>query len=70
MARTHTRRFPKPIHHDGRDYLTTEQVARLLGVKVATVYAYVSRGRMTSVRIDGVDGSVFAVEEVEGVVEG
>ncbi|GAA3705101.1 citrate synthase [Gordonia hankookensis] len=70
MARTHTRRFPKPIHHDGRDYLTTEQVARLLGVKVATVYAYVSRGRMTSVRIDGVDGSVFAVEEVEGVLEG
>ncbi|AZG46474.1 citrate synthase [Gordonia insulae] len=70
MARAHTRRFPKPIHHDGRDYLRTDQVARLLGVKVATVYAYVSRGRMTSVRIDGVDGSVFAVDEVEAIVAG
>ena len=70
MTRTHTRRFPTPIHHDGRDYLTTEQVARLLGVKVATVYAYVSRGRVTSARIDGVDGSVFAVEEIDDVVAG
>nr|WP_202422558.1 citrate synthase [Gordonia sp. SID5947] len=50
--------------------MTTEQVARFLGVKVATVYAYVSRGRMTSIRIDGVDGSVFAVEEVEAVAAG
>ncbi|MDL9946335.1 citrate synthase [Gordonia sp. ABSL11-1] len=70
MKRTHTRRFPTPIHHDGRDYLTTEQVARLLGVKVATVYAYVSRGRITSARIDGVDGSVFAVEEIDDLVSG
>ncbi|GAB88656.1 citrate synthase [Gordonia rhizosphera] len=70
MSRTHTRRFPKPIRHDGRDYLTSEQVARLLGVKVTTVYAYVSRGRITSVRIDGVDGSVFAVDEVEALASG
>ncbi|ROZ86512.1 citrate synthase [Gordonia sp. OPL2] len=70
MNRMHTRRFPTPIHHDGRDYLTTGQVARLLGVKVPTVYAYVSRGRLTSARIDGVDGSVFAVEEIENLVSG
>lgn len=68
--RTHTRRFPKPIRHDGRDYLTTEQVAKLLGVKTTTVYAYVSRGRMTSARIDGVDGSVFGVDEVEALMSG
>ncbi|MFW0782978.1 citrate synthase [Gordonia sp. CPCC 206044] len=70
MDRTHTRRFPTPIRHDGRDYLTTAQVARLLGVKVATVYAYVSRGRMTSIRIDGIDGSVFAVAEVQALLSG
>ncbi|MGV9709462.1 citrate synthase [Gordonia sp. NPDC003424] len=70
MARTHTRRFPTPIHHDGRAYLTTAQVTKLLGVKPATVYAYVSRGRMTSERIEGVDGSVFPVEEIEALLEG
>lgn len=70
MARTHSRRFPTPIHHDGRAYLTTAQVAKLLGVKPATVYAYVSRGRLRSVRIDAVDGSVFPVDEIEALVEG
>lgn len=53
------------MHHDGRDYLTTEQVAKVLGVKASTVYAYVSRGRLQSQRIDGVSGSVFPVDEVE-----
>ena len=53
------------MHHDGRDYLTTEQVAKVLGVKPSTVYAYVSRGRLQSQRIDGVAGSVFPVDEVE-----
>ena len=53
------------MHHDGRDYLTTEQVAKALGVKASTVYAYVSRGRLQSQRIDGVSGSVFPVDEVE-----
>ncbi|GAB06955.1 helix-turn-helix domain-containing protein [Gordonia amarae] len=70
MKRTHSRRWPAPIHHDGRDYLTTEQVARVLGVKPATVYSYVSRGRLTSSRIDGHDGSVFGVDEVEKLLSG
>ena len=70
MKRTHTRRWPAPIHHDGCDYLTTEQVARVLGVKPATVYSYVSRGRLTSSRIDGHDGSVFGVDEVEKLLTG
>ncbi|MGV9670696.1 MULTISPECIES: citrate synthase [unclassified Gordonia (in: high G+C Gram-positive bacteria)] len=69
MTRTHTRRYPTPIHHDGRDYLTTEQVAKMLGVKVSTVYAYVSRGRLSSRRIDGHDGSMFPVDEVDGLLD-
>ena len=70
MKRTRSRRWPPPIHHDGCDYLTTEQVARVLGVKPSTVYSYVSRGRLTSSRIDGHDGSVFDVDEVETLLAG
>lgn len=70
MKRTHSRRWPALIHHDGCDYLTTEQVAKVLGVKPSTVYSYVSRGRLTSSRIDGHDGSVFGVNEVEALLSG
>lgn len=63
--RRHTRRWPTAIHHDGREYLTTAQAARVLGVRPATLYAYVSRGHLTSVRIDGLRGSLFAVAEIE-----
>ncbi|WP_036518782.1 citrate synthase [Nocardia sp. 348MFTsu5.1] len=63
----HRRRWPTPLRHDGRDYLTTAQVARVLGVKTQTVYAYASRGTLTSARIDGVSGSLFAVDEVDAV---
>lgn len=52
---------------DGRDLLTTAQVAARLGVKPATVYAYVSRGLLTSTRMPGARGSVFDVEEVESL---
>lgn len=63
---TATRR-PRPQRYDGRDYLTTAQTARRLGVKPETVYAYVSRGILASNRIDGVPGSLFAVDEVEAL---
>ncbi|MDH6243503.1 citrate synthase [Mycobacterium sp. OTB74] len=63
----HTRRWPTAIEHDGHDYLTTAQVAKVLGVKPESVYAYVSRGRLTSVRIAGVRGSLFSVNEVESL---
>lgn len=63
--RRHTRRWPTAIRHDGRDYLSTAQAARVLGVRPATVYAYVSRGQLTSVRIEGLRGSLFAVAEIE-----
>lgn len=65
--RRHTRRWPAAIDHDGHDYLSTAQVAKVLGIKRESVYAYVSRGRLHSVRIAGVRGSVFAVDEVEAL---
>ncbi|WP_116111884.1 citrate/2-methylcitrate synthase [Amycolatopsis ruanii] len=60
-------------------FLTTAEVARRLGVKAETVYAYASRGLLTSVKRPGRRGSLFAAEEVDrlagrgrepGVVEG
>lgn len=45
--------------------LTTRQAAELLGVKPATVYAYVSRGQLTSRRDPVGRGSSFDAREVE-----
>jgi citrate synthase len=47
------------------NYLTTAEVARRLNVKPDTVYAYASRGQLTSIRARGQRGSLFAVSEVE-----
>ncbi|MFE2293941.1 citrate synthase [Streptomyces sp. NPDC059452] len=44
--------------------LTTREAAELLGVKPETVYAYVSRGQLSSVRAAGGRGSTFDAEEV------
>ncbi|MDI3339145.1 MAG: helix-turn-helix domain-containing protein [Sphaerobacter sp.] len=38
------------INIDGIEYLTASEAAELLGVKVTTVYAYASRGRIRSYR--------------------
>src|SRR5438067_4942897 len=46
-------------------YLTTPEVARRLGVKPETVYAYVSRGLLRSIRQQGHRGSLFALSDVE-----
>jgi excisionase family DNA binding protein len=35
---------------DGEEYMTVEEAARRLGVKRATLYAYVSRGLLRSYR--------------------
>lgn len=67
--RRHTRRWPTAIEHDGHDYLTTAQVAKVLGIKPESIYAYVSRGRLNSVRIAGVRGSLFAVDAVESLFD-
>lgn len=51
-------------------YLSTAEVARRLGVKPETVYAYVSRGLLTSMpRRDGRRGSLFVEDEVARMAE-
>src|SRR4051812_12966402 len=50
--------------------LTTEQVAARLGVKPTTVYAYVSRGLLTSIRNADGKGSLFARTDVDAFVAG
>ena len=47
--------------------LTTNQAARRLGVKPATVYAYVSRGLLTSKKVNRL--SMFDVSEVEALAQ-
>ena len=50
--------------------LTTDEVANRLGVKAATVYAYVSRGLLSSRRNADGKGSLFAREDVDAFVAG
>ena len=47
--------------------LTTDEAARRLGVKVSTLYAYVSRGLLESHRDPARRGSLFDLAEVEGL---
>lgn len=47
--------------------LTTREAAELLGVKPETVYAYVSRGQLSSVRAAGGRGSTFDADEVRAL---
>lgn len=47
--------------------LTTEEAARRLGVKVPTLYAYVSRGLLESHRDPTARGSLFDLSEVEAL---
>src|SRR3569623_2142654 len=50
--------------------LTTAQVAQRLGVKPATVYAYVSRGLLTSARNADGKASLFREDEVAAFAAG
>lgn len=52
---------------EGARRLTTRETAELLGVKPETVYAYVSRGQLSSRRAPGGRGSTFDAAEVEGL---
>ncbi|WP_328671939.1 citrate synthase [Streptomyces sp. NBC_00328] len=52
--------------HEGRR-LSTKETAELLGVKPETVYAYVSRGQLSSRRAPGGRGSTFDPKEVEAL---
>ncbi|MFF4833191.1 citrate synthase family protein [Streptomyces sp. NPDC001315] len=56
---------PDPGHPGRR--LSTKEAAELLGVKPETVYAYVSRGQLSSQRVPGGRGSTFDAKEVEAV---
>ncbi len=47
--------------------LTTEEAARRLGVKVPTLYAYVSRGLLESHRDPRRRGSLFDLAQIEGL---
>ncbi|TQJ90519.1 citrate synthase [Streptomyces sp. SLBN-31] len=56
---------PSPDSAERR--LTTKEAAELLGVKPETVYAYVSRGQLSSRRVPGGRGSTFDGREVEAL---
>ncbi|WP_180686019.1 citrate synthase [Streptomyces gossypiisoli] len=56
---------PVPVPPGRR--LSTKEAAELLGVKAETVYAYVSRGQLSSHRTPGGRGSTFDAEEVEAL---
>jgi citrate synthase len=47
--------------------MSTQEVADLLGVRLETVYAYVSRGLLTSTRAAGGRGSTFERAEVDAL---
>ena len=49
--------------------LTTEEAARRLGVKVSTLYAYVSRGLLASHPDPARRGSLFDLDEVESLAQ-
>ncbi|NEB35510.1 citrate synthase [Streptomyces sp. SID14515] len=57
---------PEPGRADA-PRLTTREAAELLGVKPETVYAYVSRGQLSSVRAAGGRGSTFDADEVRAL---
>ncbi|WP_427919558.1 citrate/2-methylcitrate synthase [Streptomyces sp. cg40] len=56
---------PAPGHPER--WLSTKETAELLGVKPETVYAYVSRGQLSSRREPGGRGSTFDAKEVEAL---
>ena len=49
-------------------FLTTAEAAKRLDVKPETIYAYVSRGLLTSVRSGARRGSLFAQDDVDRLV--
>ncbi|MEU9168755.1 citrate synthase [Streptomyces sp. NPDC048420] len=56
-----------PLPGPAEDRLSTKEAAELLGVKPETVYAYVSRGQLSSRRVPGGRGSTFDAKEVEAL---
>jgi excisionase family DNA binding protein len=52
---------------DGEEYLTGDEAARVLGVKPATLYAYVSRGILKSYRQGSKRQRLYRRAEVEAL---
>ena len=53
---------------DGEEYLTVDEAAALLGVKPATLYAYVSRGILRSYRQGIKRQRLYRRSEIEGLL--
>ena len=53
---------------DGEEFLTVDEAARLLGVKPATLYAYVSRGVLKSYRQGIKRQRLYRRSEIEGLL--
>jgi excisionase family DNA binding protein len=53
---------------EGEEFLTVEEAARLLGIKRATLYAYVSRGRLRSYRRGMKRARLYRRAEVEDLL--
>jgi excisionase family DNA binding protein len=53
---------------EGEEYLTVKEAARLLGVKPATLYAYVSRGILRSYRQGIRRQRLYRRAEVDGLL--
>lgn len=62
MARTAA---PSPSTAPASDYVSAKEAARLLGVKVASLYSYVSRGVIRSVVQPGTRARLYYREDVE-----
>ena len=56
------------ISVNGEEYLTVKEAARVLGVKPATLYAYVSRGVLRSYRQGIKRQRLYRRAEVEGLL--
>ena len=56
------------ISVNGEEYLTVKEATRLLGVKPATLYAYVSRGVLRSYRQGMKRQRLYLRAEVEGLL--
>jgi len=53
---------------EGDEYLTVKEAARLLGVKPATLYAYVSRGVLRSYRQGIKRARLYRRGDVQGIL--
>jgi citrate synthase len=57
------------IRIDGEEFLTAQEAADLLGVKVTTLYAYASRGRVRSYRRGRARRRLYRRAELDAMLE-